>query len=153
MSSEKTAQEKLLAHTKVRGAGDCWEWTGPKYRGYGRIYHEGKNWPAHRLMYVSVFGPIPKGMFACHKCDNRWCVNPNHIFLGSPKDNQQDAIRKGRKTVAKGIECPQAKLDPEKVRRIRSMPHKTSIEVGRMFGVHSDTIRKLRRGLSWNHVK
>lgn len=72
----------------------CWHWTGPVDRaGYGRGPH-GKL--AHRIFYQNFKGPIPKGLFACHTCDNPICVNPAHLWLGTPKDNMHDASRKKR---------------------------------------------------------
>lgn len=79
----------------------CWEWQASRIndRGiktYGRISINGKIVSAHRFVYQQFYGLIPKGMFICHTCDNPRCVNPKHLFLGSPMDNVQDKIKKKR---------------------------------------------------------
>ena len=84
---------------RVDKSGDCWLWTGPVEKtGYARLQRSRTsfNVSVHRLSWELHFGEIPKGLFVCHRCDNRVCVRPDHLFLGTARDNVQDMIQKGR---------------------------------------------------------
>lgn len=82
---------------KVRKTDTCWVWTGRlQPDGYAKIYANGKSLPAHRFSYQIHFGSVPSGLVVRHACDNRRCVNPGHLQVGTQKDNIQDGIRRGR---------------------------------------------------------
>lgn len=81
----------------------CWEWKAGKFRyGYGAFSLKEKLLKAHRVSYELAYGPIPEGMYVCHHCDNPPCVNPTHLFIGTPQDNMTDKIRKGRLVACPG---------------------------------------------------
>lgn len=77
---------------KINKVGDCWIWTGSRKNSYGQFQND----YAHRVSYRNFIGPIPVDTLVLHKCDNYLCVNPDHLFLGTHKDNMQDALAKGR---------------------------------------------------------
>lgn len=119
---------------------DCWNWLGNKCRnGYGQIKAFGKEVLTHRLSYELYNGKIPDGLEVCHKCDNRACINPDHLFVATHQENMRDMIQKGRKkTTPKGT--------PSKTRGIKS---KQSIQVrvmGKVYGSINDAERALNIG-------
>ena len=125
---------------------ECIIWKGKTcFSGrYGRVVGAGKNLMAHRYTWVINFGPIPKGMVVCHKCDNGLCVNPNHLFLGTQKDNVHDMIKKGRANkyfyFQKGESNPNAKLDFARVTEIRMFYRNNPVsyqKLANIFGLKS----------------
>ena len=81
----------------MRGEGDCWEWTAAvSGKGYGKTSIDGKEAATHRWAYESFHGEVPPGLFVCHRCDNRRCMNPEHLFVGTAIDNFSDMVAKGR---------------------------------------------------------
>lgn len=98
-----TEMDKARFWSKVKDTGYCWEWqAGKDSSGYGTFKVFGKDEKAHRVAYSIINGDIPEDLHVLHKCDNPACVNPTHIFTGTPRDNMNDKIRKGRgKTIGR----------------------------------------------------
>lgn len=142
---------------KVDKTKDCWEWTACKDRGgYGIFgYSKHKNVKAHRMSWSLAHGDIPEGLLVCHHCDNPSCVRPNHLFLGTLKDNAYDMIRKGRKVVLKGEELSFAKLTERQVRTIKELWSKkvcTRKQLEEIFNVAKTTVYTITTGTTWKHI-
>lgn len=140
---------------KVKKTDNCWEWTANSDKdGYGKFkLKDGTQMRAHRFSYELENGPIDKGLFVCHKCDNRACVNPNHLFLGTPKDNTQDMIKKGRSL--SGRQNPAAKLTEEDVREIRKLYSNKLLDqpaLAGFYGMHQTIISAIVRRQIWKFV-
>lgn len=87
-------------------ADECLEWNGCLRAGYGAVKIGGVTYSTHRISYILFRGPIADGLFVCHKCDNRKCINPNHFFVGTNSDNMKDAAAKGRIGKKKAVTPP-----------------------------------------------
>lgn len=115
------------------------------HNGYVRIKRKGKWVRAHREAWEKEHGPIPAGLFVLHRCDNRACREPEHLFLGTHQDNADDRVAKGRS--AKGLRNGRGRLRPASVEHIRRS-RLPGVELADIYGVHPATISKIRRGLT-----
>jgi len=115
MAKMKSNKERFLEKFDKNAPNGCWEWKGAKVgSGYGEFWFEGAMVLAHRFSYELFKGPIPEGKLVCHMCANRRCVNPDHLWLGTHKENTEDCILKGR--FSKGNKHYSV-LSPEKICR------------------------------------
>lgn len=120
-------------------------------KGYGVLMRRPRHWLAHRYIYTQHKGPIPDGMHLCHTCDNPLCVNPDHMFIGTAKDNMQDRERKGRGADRHGSKNGKTKLTVETVHAIRAAEG-TTRDLAKQFGISPAQLNKIRNRKVWTHV-
>lgn len=128
----------------------CWLWLGAIDRdGYGIFTYAGQTFRAPKVALQLDGRPVPDGQYACHHCDNPGCVNPAHLYPGTPTQNMRDAIERDR--VRNGERNHFAKLSEAAVRIIRSSPERTSV-LARRYGVSNGAVELARSGKTWKHV-
>lgn len=134
---------------KSAGPDACWPWTGAitAQHGYGCVQAgRGRVVGAHKLAWTFANGPVPDGLCVLHKCDNRPCCNPAHLFLGTKKDNALDKSLKGRDKTAK--------LTPDQVREVRTLlPKMQQQHIAKLYGVSNAVICDIHNGYTYRHVK
>lgn len=119
----------------------CWDWTGCfAVSGYGRMMFNYQNYRAHRLSYILHNGEIPDEMIICHKCDNKKCVNPEHLFIGTILDNVKDRVQKGR--TARNEKSGNMKLTNKQVKQIRKRKMSLSM-MAKKYNVAESTIVRI----------
>ena len=144
---------KKLSYSKS----GCWEWTGAVTvtgNGYGIVRSNGIKYLTHRLSYQIFIADIPEGLSVLHRCDNRKCVNPDHLFLGTHLDNMRDKMQKGRcrPGITLGISQPMAKLNDQQILAIRDDMRYQKI-IAEEYGVTQGKISAIKRRKAWKHVE
>jgi hypothetical protein len=129
----------------------CWNCRGYKDKdGYSQTTLNGKRMGSHRAAYIIAYGPFPKDLYVLHKCDNPACVNPDHLFLGTAKDNYDDAASKGR--AVKGSKNGQSKLTNQQVLEIRKDTRR-QIDIAAQYGILQTTVSAIKTGQNWRHLQ
>lgn len=144
--------ERFWSHVAITANPDkCWDWQlSLNVGGYGWFNINGSHDHANRVAWRLIYGEIPDGLWVLHKCDNRACVNPLHLFLGTIQENVQDMVNKGRQ--AKGENNARHKLTWEQVRTIReryAMGGISQSELARQMGVAMPTVWQIVHGNTW----
>ena len=151
------ANQFWMGVKKGQNPDDCWEWVKGRYStGYGmftRAYMLGFPRLTHRFSYMLHYGPIPEKMQVCHKCDNPACVNPHHLFLGTPSDNMQDCVQKGRHfhLEMRGEKHWKARLSEVDVIAIRNDNRPLSV-ISKAYGCSKTHISHIKRRTIWGHI-
>lgn len=152
---EKEKRIKELIDRNVDKSSGCWVWKGYKGKlGYSVVHYDNKPMQGHRASYLIYKGNIPKELQVCHTCDNRACLNPEHLYLGSAKDNARDRDQRGRKASTLGSKNGNNKLCENQVVQIKKMLNegKTLPEIAKYFPVTKSNIWCIKKGISWSHV-
>lgn len=146
-------EARFLAKVDKTGENGCWIWTAYKNPdGYGEFHIDGKTCKTHRIAYELWKGEIPDGLLVRHQCNTPACVNPEHLEVGTPRDNVDDMVRAGRQNCGRGEAHGSAKLTEAQISDIRSRVGQTQQEIADEFGVSQQQISKIWRGERWNHI-
>lgn len=150
--------------SRVNKTDNCWVWTARvNFKGYGQIpvprgltSIAGANQFAHRISWFLAYGPVPDGLCVLHRCDNPPCVRPDHLWLGTRADNNEDMRRKGRthRPAWIGTDVPTAKLTEQQVVEVRAL-HASGMKqagIANRYGVTPGTINAVVRRRTWRHV-
>lgn len=150
---DKERMQTILAECDMIPYEGCWLHPGLTRKGYSRFYWNGKYERGHRVTYAYFRGEIPPGMLVCHTCDNRDCINPDHLFLGTNKMNMADCVSKGR--IARGTKQGASKLTNGDVHFIRNELARgiTCEELGERYCVADTTIGAIKHGKNWGWLK
>ena len=160
---------RFWSYVNVCGPDECWEWKGCKFpSGYGCFGFNYKAVRAHRFCWSLVFGNPAPGLFVCHSCDNKACVNPNHLWLGTPQDNSSDMVKKGRQASGdrngsrihplsrpRGELHSRSKLTEKQVLYIRqaySSGEMSQRKMAKLFNVNRKVIFDIIRRKIWKHI-
>lgn len=159
-------EERLWPRINKNAPNGCWEWTGnvPKTQEYPSIKFPGARvaTAVHRAVYILTYGKIASGLYVCHKCDNKLCCNPDHLFLGTPQDNTLDMYAKGRDPLSNGTRYQPdvigsnngrallTEADVLEIRRLGKSVKKKDLAV--RFGVSTSAIQFARNYRTWKHL-
>jgi hypothetical protein len=146
---------RFWSHVDIKLESECWIWKLAKISGYGATSYHHKSFYAHRMAYGLCYGEFDQSLEVLHKCDNPSCCNPHHLFLGTPKDNYDDMVIKGRDIYFSGEDVYLSKLKELQVLEIRNRYFEgniTQLDLAKEYNVKESTINDIMSGRTWKHV-
>lgn len=154
---QRTLEEAFLEWATPGEPGTCWDWRGSRNdSGYGTMSYKAKEVYVHRFSYEYHNGPIPDGLIVRHKCDNPSCWNPDHLLVGTHKDNAADKMERGRhpRIAIRGSACPHSKLTEEDIPVIRQLRRDGMSfgAIGTRYGISPNAVWAIMTGKTWGHV-
>jgi hypothetical protein len=150
-----------IRHNSTPDAKGCWQWDGAlkDQKTYGRVTWTGSGGRrvvgAHQLSFTAFVGPVPRGHVVRHTCHNPRCVNPDHLVVGTQRDNIRDAKERGTLRlghVMKGEDSPHSKLTADQVREIRA-DTRSQVTIASAYGISQSTISAIRLRRKWKHIE
>ncbi len=160
-NSKLSFEDRFWLKVGKQNNNECWNWLGAIITsGYGELHHTimNKSKVAHRISYELHFGEIPDGLCCLHTCDNRRCVNPNHLYLGTHSDNMHDMVMKNRHVFvpfANGINNPSNKLTEQHVKEIRFKYRNSvisQIELAKQYSINQSTVWEIVHNKIWRSL-
>lgn len=147
--------DKFWSNVQKGNPDECWIWIGsPSGNGYGQLRFEGVTYRSNVLSYLINKGNIPARMYICHTCDNPICVNPNHLFVGTPSDNAKDRQQKGRGRPMDGENNSNNRFTKESIIQMRSMFQKGYLcnEIAHIFDTNPEYVRNVVKRKVWKDL-
>lgn len=148
--AKESPQQYILNRIVVQPT-SCWEWVKCKYLGYGRLVLNKKHWAAHVYSYVAFVGPVPVGLQINHKCHNRACVNPNHLYAGTQKENVRDMDDSFRRNQARGARAGNSKITDDVAKSIFNASG-FGKDIAQQYGISQSLVYAIKNKKVWRHI-
>lgn len=149
--NDRVKRRKIaLMEIDIDKSGSCWEWTGRRNKsGYGLTAIRGGSELAHRAYWQLIVGKVPDGMYLLHSCDNKKCVNPAHLRVGTHAENMAEAKERNRMRPMRGDANGMAKISYEIAEEIRKDTSSSNVSLGKKYGVSDVVVSNVRLGKTW----